>query len=127
MGKIVLVSLHPDLMDGIAQHCSTALLSQNLAEALLLGVGHAKVGGVVASHWNFPEEFVYPIEFHHLPMLAPAPYRERAHVLHLADCVAHWSEKPGPGLVEPHTMDFFGIKNPLDLEQLAQELQTPAK
>lgn len=40
------------------------------AEEQLLGIDHAKVGGLIAEKWNFPIVLVDAIEFHHTPSFA---------------------------------------------------------
>jgi len=39
-------------------------------EEKLIGIDHARVGGLIAEHWNFPVVLVDAIRFHHAPSLA---------------------------------------------------------
>lgn len=39
-------------------------------EETLIGIDHAKVGGLIAEHWNFPVVLVDAICFHHVPSFA---------------------------------------------------------
>ena len=39
-------------------------------EEKLIGIDHAKVGGLIAEHWNFPVVLVDAIRFHHVPSFA---------------------------------------------------------
>ena len=39
-------------------------------EEKLIGIDHAKVGGLMAEHWNFPVHLVDSIRFHHTPSFA---------------------------------------------------------
>jgi putative nucleotidyltransferase with HDIG domain len=39
-------------------------------EEKLIGIDHAKVGGLMAEHWNFPIHLVDSIRFHHTPSFA---------------------------------------------------------
>jgi putative nucleotidyltransferase with HDIG domain len=39
-------------------------------EEKLIGIDHAKVGGLIAEHWNFPVVLVDAIRFHHAPSFA---------------------------------------------------------
>jgi putative nucleotidyltransferase with HDIG domain len=39
-------------------------------EERLIGIDHARVGGLMAEHWNFPVQLVDAIRFHHTPSLA---------------------------------------------------------
>lgn len=40
------------------------------AEEKLIGIDHARVGGLIAEHWNFPVVLVDAIRFHHAPSFA---------------------------------------------------------
>lgn len=42
------------------------------AEEKLIGIDHARVGGLIAEHWNFPIVLVDAIRFHHAPSFARA-------------------------------------------------------
>lgn len=42
------------------------------AEEQLLGIDHAKVGGLIAEKWNFPVTLVDAIRYHHTPSFARA-------------------------------------------------------
>lgn len=39
-------------------------------EERLIGIDHARVGGLMAEHWNFPVQLVDAIRFHHTPSFA---------------------------------------------------------
>jgi len=39
-------------------------------EENLIGIDHARVGGLIAEHWNFPVVLVDAISFHHVPSFA---------------------------------------------------------
>ena len=39
-------------------------------EEKLIGIDHARVGGLIAEHWNFPVVLVDAIRFHHVPSFA---------------------------------------------------------
>jgi len=39
-------------------------------EEKLIGIDHARVGGLIAEHWNFPVVLVDAIRFHHAPSFA---------------------------------------------------------
>jgi putative nucleotidyltransferase with HDIG domain len=41
-------------------------------EEKLIGIDHARVGGLMAEHWNFPITLVDAIRFHHTPSFARA-------------------------------------------------------
>jgi len=45
-------------------------LTLYLAEEQLLGIDHAKVGGLIAEKWNFPVVLIDAIRYHHTPSFA---------------------------------------------------------
>lgn len=97
IGKIVLLTLHPETMKGIARHCSSRRISKNLLEGLLLGVGHATVGALMLRQWNLPEQLLVPIHYHHQPALAPAEHKDMARLIFLADGLANRLAQTGKG------------------------------
>jgi len=41
-----------------------------LVEEKVIGIDHARIGGLIAEHWNFPVILVDAIRFHHVPSFA---------------------------------------------------------
>ncbi len=52
------------------------------AERKVLGMDHAEIGAKMAERWNFPEELIQIIRFHHQPELIKDPATA---LIHLAD------------------------------------------
>jgi putative nucleotidyltransferase with HDIG domain len=50
------------------------------AEEMVLGIDHAKVGGIIAGKWQFPDLLVAAIELHHDPDVRPSPLMDAVHV-----------------------------------------------
>jgi len=50
-------------------------LTLYMAEEQLLGIDHAKVGGLIAEKWNFPVVLVDAIRYHHTPSFARSNQR----------------------------------------------------
>jgi putative nucleotidyltransferase with HDIG domain len=53
-------------------------------EERLIGIDHARVGGLIAEHWNFPADLVDAIRCHHAPSLAKVNQRLAA-IVNLAN------------------------------------------
>jgi HD-like signal output (HDOD) protein len=85
MGKIVLQSINPDLTAKIAKFCESKNISQVTLEDIRGGLNHAEVGALIAEKWNFPENLVAAIRFHHTPGNAPGKYRMLVDVVYLAN------------------------------------------
>jgi HD-like signal output (HDOD) protein len=59
-------------------------------ELELFGVSHVDVGARLLAIWGIPSVLVDAVQFHHDPGSAPAPLRELASIVHVADtCVQH--------------------------------------
>jgi putative nucleotidyltransferase with HDIG domain len=67
IGKLVMASfLEADAIDWL-ERARQSGLSALKAEAEVLGVNHAELGGLVAQHWGLPESIVRGVTFHHSP------------------------------------------------------------
>jgi putative nucleotidyltransferase with HDIG domain len=85
MGKIVFSNVHPDLLDKIRQFSVEKGLPISLFEDLSAGMNHAEIGALIAEKWNFPENLVAAIRFHHDPSSAPAELRDLVDTVYLAN------------------------------------------
>ncbi len=124
IGRIVLMSLHGDLLDKISLHCRNNGIPGDFMETLTLGIGHAKTGAIIARNWNLPEALICTIEHHHQPFLAPETYQHHAYVVHLADLIATGYDHGGAEFkaVGQDVATFFNIKNEGEFEALSQTL-----
>ena len=80
LGQIVIASLHPDLLERITKVCKEKGIPARMLENFSVGLNHAEVGALIAKKWNFPEQLVTAIRFHHEPH-AGARGRARHRVL----------------------------------------------
>lgn len=55
------------------------------AEEAVIGTNHAELGGLIATHWNFPEDVKDVIAYHHRPDLIPNKKNDHVWLIHLAD------------------------------------------
>jgi putative nucleotidyltransferase with HDIG domain len=85
MGKLVLTAVHPDLVDKMKAFCETKNIPSITIEDVRSGMNHAEVGALVAEKWNFPENLVAAIRFHHSPDNAPVKYRLIVDSVYLAN------------------------------------------
>ncbi len=70
VGKLVLARyLDPEMLALLARGQGEGGLTRLQAEAELLGVQHAELGGLIAQHWGLPEGIVCGIAHHHAPEL----------------------------------------------------------
>lgn len=58
-----------------------------MVEEKLLGIDHARVGGLIAEKWQFPIELIDAIRHHHVPSLARSNHKLPA-IINLANAIA---------------------------------------
>lgn len=97
------------------------------AERQVLGLDHAILGGAVARKWNFPENIVAAIAFHHNPEAAAPQYRPLANLVTLANllCVSLGVGTGADGLasaVNPRLLQDVGLRS-RDLDMLLLDLK----
>ena len=62
----------------------------------ILGICHADVGAAILQRWNFPEELVALVRWHHRPSEA-GPWTPMVNIVHIADILSY-SEGIGTGI-----------------------------
>ena len=85
-------------------------------EKRLLGVQHAEIGGRLLSRWNFPENIVNAVWFHHQPSGAQA-HQRLASFVYLGNMVAYFM---GYGFGH-HAFALRGRTEALDILNLKPE------
>ena len=89
-------------------------------EEKLIGIDHAKVGGLIAEHWNFPIVLVDAIRFHHAPSLARVNQRLPA-IVNLANFFAQDYQLTESSLlsfeIHPESLNILKIEK-AEIEQL---------
>ena len=89
-------------------------------EEKLIGIDHAKVGGLIAEHWNFPVILVDAIRFHHAPSFARINQRLPA-IVNLANSFSQDYQLTGSALLSfethPESLNILKI-NATDVEKL---------
>jgi HD-like signal output (HDOD) protein len=85
MGKIVLSAVNPSVNDKIKVFCEEKNIPPIMFEDIRAGMNHAEIGALLAEKWNFPENLVAAIRFHHTPGDAPEKYRLLVDSVYLAN------------------------------------------
>ena len=85
MGKIVLSAVNPDFYAKIKVFCEKKNIPAITLEDIRAGMNHAEVGALLAEKWNFPENLVSAIRFHHTPGDAPEKFRLLVDSVYLAN------------------------------------------
>jgi putative nucleotidyltransferase with HDIG domain len=81
-------------------------------EEKLIGIDHARVGGLMAEHWNFPVHLVDAIRFHHTPSFARINQQLPA-IVNLANSFSGEFQQGNPDLfsfeLHPESMNILKI------------------
>jgi putative nucleotidyltransferase with HDIG domain len=84
-------------------------------ETKLLGVNHAEIGARLLERWEFPENLITAVGFHHQPAGAK-PHDRLAACVYLGNMIAHFL---GYGYGN-HAVGFFGRAESLELLQITR-------
>ena len=89
IGLIIISNPHPDLADKIRTFCSEKNVPRRVMENFSYGLNHADVGGLIAQKWNFPEQLVEGIKYHHEPLRASLPHKNIVFCVYLANAICN--------------------------------------
>jgi putative nucleotidyltransferase with HDIG domain len=118
MGKIIFSRLHPDLFNKIQRFCAEKVIPQTLFESVAGGMNHAEIGALIGEKWNFPENLVVAIRFHHAPSDAPSAHAI-VEAVYLADMFANIeSGEAAFEQIDTAVLNNYGLANKKQVEGL---------
>ncbi len=124
LGQIIVASLHPDLLERIVRFCKEKDIPGKLLENLSVGMNHAEVGALVARKWNFPEQLVAAIRYHHEPLESLDGYRDVVFSVYLANAICDLErERIIFEQIHPEVLRDFGIETQGQLERIQSRLE----
>ena len=89
IGKIIFFNAHPVLLDKISTLCREREIDRDLFEDLSAGLNHAEIGALIAEKWNFPDQLVEAIKYHHEPHLASKEMQDTVEAIYLGNVIAN--------------------------------------
>ena len=123
LGQIVIASLHPELLDRITKVCKEKGIPSRLLENFSVGLNHAEVGALIAKKWNFPDQLVNAIRYHHEPTQAPVANRDIVYCVYLANAICDIErERIGFDQVQAPVLRDFGIGTEAQLMKIQEKL-----
>ena len=128
MGKIIFSNVHPELLDKIKSFCSEKGLPASTFEDLSAGMNHAEIGALIAEKWNFPEDLVAAIKYHHAPASAPDEYKALVETIYLANMF--FSLETGEvkfDQLDPLVLSNFGIGSKKQIDALLEKFSSGFK
>lgn len=87
IGKVVIEFLHPAFLENIKTFCFKNNISEKAFEEFSIGVHHSEIGALVAEKWNFPNQLIATIRYHHDPTRGSAVYRDVIELIYLANSI----------------------------------------
>jgi len=85
LGQIIVAYLHPQAMDQMMRFCRDKDIPPRILERFSFGLNHADIGALIARKWNFPEQLVQGIKYHHEPLMTPLQYKDVVFCVYLAN------------------------------------------
>jgi len=124
VGKLVLAQeLRSDALEVLKRAQTEDGLTLVQAEAEILEITHADVGGMVCEHWGLPIGIVRGVTHHHDPLAAPQQHVSISRIVQLADWVAKVAGA-GFGRTTPPPEDYATALAGLELSEQQFELLT---
>jgi putative nucleotidyltransferase with HDIG domain len=126
IGKIVLLSTDIKLVEQIADIVSNRKIRTTaILEEVYIGISHSTIGALIAEKWNFPEELVETIRYHHAPLRPEIRNRDMVMIVYLANQLCNMEGKDmNIQFIEADVLAAFGIGSRADCDRLLHRLQT---
>ncbi len=125
IGKIVLLSTNLELVNQIAGIVGNRKIrSTSIIEELFVGISHSTIGALIAEKWNFPDELIEAIRYHHAPLDPAVKHRDLVMIVYLANQISNQEHRQlDIGFYESRVLERFGIGSRVELEALAGRLR----
>ncbi len=89
----------------------------HILENRTFGIDHGEIGGLMLQKWNFPEEIIQAVSYHHYPQNAPEQFLAIAQLVHLSDFSCSVLGIFEPGDSQPEDSSFAAWEDlGLDME-----------
>lgn len=126
LGKLLLLAIEKNLFTKlISYQKGKEMNNSTLLEEISIGISHASLGAQLAKKWDFPEDLITIIDYHHKPFIAPEPYKEIVEIVYIANMIADVHEsKRGYFTIDPNLLEkYTGITNPEDFAVFAKKIE----
>ncbi len=121
IGKLIIARTLPPKFQQIVQACTEYNFSMLQAESNFLGTNHAQIGRDLAVQWEFHENLVAGIAYHHSPRNA-AGHEDIAMSVHIGNLIAKYMSKSYIQVSEEQKVTTQTILDAGDLEAKDLEL-----
>ncbi|MGN0736607.1 HDOD domain-containing protein [Treponema porcinum] len=125
MGRILFEGIHPSYLEKVKDICSKKGIDINIFEKLLSGVNHAELGARIAEKWNFPQEIVDVVRYHHTPSAAPEASAVLVKIIFLADIMVHYiSQEIDYYQIDKDILAYFKFSSQKQFDEVIEKLKS---
>ena len=125
IGKLVLISIDKEITQKVDFLKDKEKNNSVLLEEFTLGISHPEIGAKLLSKWQFPEELIYVVQFHHRPFLAPQEYKELTYIIYLANMMIDFQDnKTSFSIIHHPILEIFNIKSEDELRNLVNKFDS---
>ena len=122
-GKIIINSLHPDVLDKISKLSNSRGINSSIIENLTDGFNHSLIGAKLAEKWNFSDSLIQSIKFHHLPLEAKDEYKKLVYIVYLANIVYYYKRNSFDfNNINFHVLKFLNINIKEDFDKILKPI-----
>ncbi len=126
IGKIVLLSITPELSKRIILLSEAKNVSIVEIERLALGLTHADIGGKITENWNFPTKMTIAISYHHTPKLyRKTDWQNLMYTVYFANMLSHVSKIDNNEIItkiNSNVLELFKIDSNEKIEKVLNTL-----
>ncbi len=123
LGKIIIASFHPDLLDKIKNICKEKGIPMRMLEDLSIGLNHPEIGAMIAKKWNFPEQLIAAIKYHHEPTECDPQFSGIVYTVYLANAICDYeNDKILFEQIDKTVLRDFGIQTEEQLQTIQERL-----
>ncbi len=124
MGKIILLSLSPDLIKRIYNISEIKKISVSDIEKQTLGFSHSEIGSKIAVKWKFPQSLHDAIAYHHNIKNINEEFTPVVYSVYLANILSKLEEPSDEvyNQIEPKVLEYYKIKSPEKLNFMVKLL-----
>ncbi len=95
-----------------------------ILERFSFGLNHADIGALIAQKWNFPDQLVEGIKYHHDPLLASQKRKDIVFCVYLANAVCDLERKLiSYEQIDKPVLADFGIRTKAQFMDVAERLR----
>jgi len=125
IGKIVLLSLKPDLISKIHEVTQKRKIRvSSIMEEITIGISHSEIGSILAEKWNFPQYITDAIRHHHSPLKVPKENRDIVSIVYLANMLSGIeTNKYTLGYIDSVILENFNLTDRNQLLSLSKDLK----